>query len=168
MQQTAMTNAFNSFVNDPCVDDFPGLEACLRAKWATIEIDCPDSGCDGLDGFQSGNKISMCVTSGNRLGPVLLHELVHACGGTELDSEAVEWKCFAGNGATAPYKDWDKFKDETSSFGGDENVRVGKYVIWDSETGEVWAKDAEGGKGDRQFQSDDWKHDYPSGGGGWI
>jgi hypothetical protein len=175
-QQTAITDAFNGFIDDDCIDCFPGLRGCLRDKWNTIEIDCTDPDCSGLDGRQSGNKILICNTSPSRVGPVLLHELVHACGGTELDSEAVEHGCFNGSGATLPFgDDWDKFRSETSALDGNEIERVGKYVIWNSDTGEVWAREEEGGgwgggktvKGTRCFQSDEWKHTY-GGGGGWL
>jgi hypothetical protein len=162
-QQTRITNAYNNFISDNCLDCFPGLEDCIRGKWASIEIDCTDPDCSGLDGRQSGNKILICNTSTTRVGPVLLHELVHACGGTELDSEAVEHHCFNGNGATLPTSgDWDKFKSETSSYHGNDNERVGKYVIWNSDTGEVWGKKSDGTKGNRCFQSNNWRHSYPS------
>ncbi|MFQ6028645.1 MAG: hypothetical protein ACE5Q6_14255, partial [Dehalococcoidia bacterium] len=154
-------------------------------KWDDVEIDCTDSDCDGsLAGRRSGNKILLCCntidcsSSSTRLGPVLLHELVHVCDGTELDSEAVEHACFTGNGATLPTEsDWPKFRDETSELDGNEIERVGKYVIWNSDTGEVWGKQEEGGgwlgggevsKGDRCFQSNGWEHDYSSDGGGWL
>lgn len=175
-QRNAITNAFNNFIDSSCLNCFPGLRDCLRSKWNDIEIDCTDPDCSNLDGRQSGNKILMCNTSSTRVGPVLLHELVHACDGTELDSEAVEHACFNGSGATLPFgDDWDKFRSETSALDGNETERVGKYVIWNSDTGEVWAKAQEGGgwgggktvKGTRCFQSDGWIHSYSSG-GGWI
>jgi len=176
-QQNAITNAYNAFINRSCLNCFPDLKSCLEAKWQNIEIDCTDPDCGSLDGRQSGNKILICNTSATRVGPVLLHELVHACGGTELDSEAAEHACFDGSGATLPFgDDWDKFKSETSALDGDEKERVGKYVIWNSDTGEVWGKATEGGgwygggrtvKGSRCFQSDGWKRTY-GGGGSWI
>jgi hypothetical protein len=176
-QQTAIVGAFDGFIDRACLDCFQGLRACLRRKWAEIEIDCTDDACSKLDGRRSGNKILICNTSASRVGPVLLHELTHACGGSELDSEAVEHACFVGNGATLPSgDDWDKFRSETSELDGNPLERVGEYVIWNSDTGEVWAKAQEGGgwlgggkviKGTRCFQSDNWKHTYPSG-GGWL
>ncbi len=183
-RQSAILSAFSEFMKKPCIDCFPGLRSCLEDKWDDVEIDCTDSDCDGtLDGRQSGNKILLCCntiscgSSSSRLGPVLLHELVHVCGGTELDSEAVEHACFDGDGATLPFgDDWDKFRSETSKLDGNEIERVGKYVIWNSDTGEVWGKNVSGGgwagggdvsKGSRCFQDSGWIHDY-SGGGGWI
>jgi hypothetical protein len=102
---------------------------------------------------------------------------VHAVGGEELDSEAVEHACFVGSSATAPFgDDWDKFRSETSELNDNEIERVAKFCIWNSDTGEVWGKEMEGGswsssghpvKGNRCFQSNAWIHSY-SDGGGWI
>jgi hypothetical protein len=183
-QQNAIIAAFNGFIDNPCLDCFPGLRECLRPKFDDIEIDCTDDDCSKLDGRMSGNRLLICNTSVPRVNAILLHELVHACGGTELDSEAVEHACFNGNGATLPFgddtdseSDWAKFRSETSALDGNEIERVGKFVIWNSDTGEVWARAEEGGgwlgggttvKGDRCFQSDGWKHTYGAGGGGWL
>lgn len=175
--QRNITSAFNDFIDAPCLDCFPGLRALLRDKWDEVEIDCTDSDCDDLDGRRSGDKILICVTSRPRIDAVLLHELVHAVGGTELDSEAVEHACFDGNGATLPTSDdWDKFRSETSELDGNEIERVGEFVIWNSDTGEVWGKETEGGswssggdpvKGTLCFQDSGWDHNY-SDGGSWV
>lgn len=176
-QQTDLQNAFNNFIGMAALNPLGSLRDSIRAKFNEIELDCTDPECDRLDGRTSGNTILICNTSASRIGPVLLHELVHACGGVELDSEAVEHACFIGNGSTAPFgDDWDKFRSETSELNGNELERVGNFVIWNSNTGEVWQKIVEGGswasagtvrKGVRIFQHNDWIHSY-SGGGSWI
>jgi hypothetical protein len=176
-QQRRILDAFNNFIGSAALNCFAGLREKLREKFDDIEIDCTDSACDKLDGRNSGNKILICNTTANRVGPVLLHELVHACGGDELDSEAVEHACFVFNGATAPFgDDWDKFRSETDELNGNEKERVGEFCIWNSDTGEVWQKVVEGGswasggtvsKGNRCFQSDNWTHTY-GGGGSWV
>ena len=175
-QRDAITRAFDSFIGQVCIDCFPGLRVALSDKWNDVVIDCTDSKCSELDGRNSGNDILICNTGADRVGPVLLHELTHACGGTELDAEAVEHACFSGSGATLPFgDDWDKFRSETDELDGNEIERVGKFVIWNSDTGQVWARAEEGGgwgggktvKGLICFQSADWIHSY-SGGGGWI
>jgi hypothetical protein len=88
----------------------------------------------------------------------------------------VEHACFNGNGATLPFgDDWDKFRDDTDELDGNAKERVGKFAIWNSDTGEVWGRATEGGgwgggktvKGSVCFQSNGWKHTYSSGGGGW-
>ncbi len=168
-QRNAIVNAFNNFIDRPCLDCFPGLRDRLRDKWNDVEIDCTDPACEDLDGRWDGSRLLMCNTSPDRVGPVLLHELVHACDGAELDSEAVEHACFIGNGATLPFgDDWDKFRNETGTLDGNIIERVGVYVIWNSNTGQVWAKAEEGGgwggsttvKGTQCFQSSGWTHTY--------
>lgn len=168
--------AFNAIIDSACLDCFPGLRAKLRDKWETIEIDCTDPACGDLDGQFSGNTILICVRDRPRIDAVLLHELVHAVGGKELDSEAIEHACFSGRAATLPFgDDWDKFRGETGELDGNEIERVGEFVIWNSDTGEVWGKDNAGGgwgggdpvKGSLCFHSDAWRHSY-SGGGGWV
>lgn len=169
-RRTAIVNAFNSFIGATCLNCFPGLARDLRAKFETIEIDCGGSQCDGLDGFRSGNTINICTTAASRTGPVLLHELVHAVGGSELDSEAVEHACFNGNGATLPFgDDWTKFVSETSPFESNNQVRSGKYVIYNAATGEVFGNNG-GRRGNRCFQHDGWIRTLDTGGGGgsWV
>lgn len=174
--QRNIVDAFNDFIDDSCLDCFPGLRSKLENKWDSIEIDCTDSDCSRLAGRRSGNKILICVRSRPRIDAVLLHELVHAVGGDELDSEAVEHACFDGSGATLPTSsDWDKFRSETGKLDGNEIERVGEFVIWNSDTGEVWGKETEGGgwgggdpvKDSLCFQDDGWKHTYGNG-GGWT
>lgn len=160
-QQTAITNAFDSFIENECLDCFPGLREQLESTWRTVEIDCTDPACSGLDGRWTGKILLCCVNIGCtgssvRLAPVLLHELVHAVGGTELDAEAVEHACFDGNGATLPTSaDFDLFRSDG-----------GNFAEWDSDTGEVWGV-SNGDRGRQCFQDDGWKHTFP-GGGGWI
>lgn len=180
-QRTNIENAFNNFINSSCFDCVPDLRACLRGKFASIGIDCPDpagGSCAGLDGFQSGGTLSLCNTTPARIPALMFHELTHACDGRELDAEAVEQLCFNGNGATLPFgDDWDKFRSETDALDGNVIERVGRWFIWNSNTGQVWAKSSEGGdwhssarviKGPQCFQSDSWIHAYPAAGGGWI
>jgi hypothetical protein len=66
-QQTAITDAFNAFIDKACLDCFPGLRNCLRRKWDEVEIDCTDPDCSELDGRSSGNTILMCNTSADRV-----------------------------------------------------------------------------------------------------
>lgn len=165
-----ITTGFDGFINHPGLNDFPGLRALLLRKWDEIEIDCTDPMCNGLIGFQSGNKITVCTRSQTIVAANVLHELVHAVGGTELDSEAVEHRVFNGNGATAPtgpetdvQSDWYKFRNETSAFGGNAVERLGTFVIWNSDQGRVWGKTAGGGRGTLSFQHALWVHSYAAG-----
>jgi hypothetical protein len=64
---------------------------------------------------------------------VVFHEMIHRCGGTELDAEAFENHCFRGAGATAPTPDdFPKFKKYGS-----------KFVDWNESTGEVRTKEGQ-------------------------
>lgn len=164
-QVTAITNAFDNFISDACLECFPGLRDCLNRVWRDVEIDCTGDECQGVSGKRIGNKIWVCDTSAGQVGPVLLHELVHVCDGGELDAVAVENACFFGRGALDPSVEWDKLRDGTSAFEGNENIRVGRWVTWDTQTGRVW-----GGRttsGSPCFQRGNWVHTYPSG-GGWF
>jgi len=164
-QITAINNAFNNFINSSCLNCFPGLRDCLQRTFETIEIDCTGSECDNVSGSASGGKIWICDTSPGQVGPVLLHELVHVCGGGELDAVAVENNCFFGNGALDPAVEWDTIRSGTGAFGGNQDIRVGRWVTWNTLTGQVWGGNTT--SGGPCFQRNNWIHRYPSG-GGWI
>jgi len=169
-QRKNIVNAYNNFIKNSCLNCISGIQGKLKDKWDEVTIDCTDPDCSDLDGLNSGNDILICDTSANRVGSVLLHEMVHAIDGEELDSEAVEFACFNGNGATMENpsgEDWDKFFSKTKKLNNYRWERVGEYVIWNSNTGEVWAKKKEGGswpsgdtisKGTLCFQSNLWKY----------
>ncbi|MBB1287035.1 hypothetical protein HRH25_21815 [Flavisolibacter sp. BT320] len=55
--------------------------------------------------------------------------------------------------------DWYKFINETEPFLGDKRVRVGEFVIWDRDTGEVWVRakvDGKDSKGTSLFKETFW------------
>jgi hypothetical protein len=177
-QQRRILDAFDDFIDDPCLDCFPGLEDCLRESFETVNIDCDGSPCgdDGVFGCAQGNTMWIVTTDPVDLPPTVLHEMVHICGGSEFDAYAVENSCFFGNGAITPSTDlFDSFIGQTDALDGDDEVRVGKWAIWDMNTGEIFGKVEEGGswnsspeisKGPRCFQRDSWIFS-PSEGGGW-
>ena len=111
--------------------DLSGVEAlrtCLRSKIGTIEIHC--EGCS-FAAYQSGNRVTMCTgtfsDTQDRINAVVFHELVHACGGTELDAEAFENHFYRLSGATAPCcGDFEKFRCDG-----------GNFVNWNRTTGQV-------------------------------
>ena len=167
-----ITAAYDAFIEHQGLNNFAGLKDDMNTRWKSVEIKCgnnedpDDKECDGIDGEWDPGDIRICVTSTRRIGPVLLHEMIHECRGSELDSEAIERVVFDGNGAEPPNKeDWKKFRDDTKPFNGNKIERVADFVIWNSDTGEVWVKierDGKVSKGDRLFQSNDWKHKYKS------
>lgn len=165
-----MVASFNDFMGHDTFKKLPKLKKEITRRWDSVRIECgnnddpDDEECDGLDGAWSDERILICVTSPRRIKPVLLHELVHDVGGSELDSEAVERAVFEGRGAEPPNgDDWEKFWEDTETLNGDETQRVGEFVIWDSSSGRVWVKETSDGnvtKGTELFQDEDWKHKY--------
>jgi hypothetical protein len=177
-----LTAQYDFFINSPCLDCFGGLRSCMKAHWEGgggswtggngVEISCIAPGCNtDFLGEESGTSIVICDNQGS----TLIHELSHVCGTVELDAVAAENACFFGNGAGSPSNDWNFIRDGcggTNALYGDENVRVGQFVIWDTQTGQVWSKTSdESGRtvrGGLCFQHNNWIHTYPApAGGGW-
>lgn len=161
-QQTRLTDAYENLIGSAVLTThFADLRDLIIGRWATINIKCGagTDECDGLDGAWNGTRLLMCDFSARRIGPILLHELVHVCNGSELDSEAIENACFEV-GATLPTSgDFPKFcRDDV--FPGDSNSRVARFVIWNSVTGEVWVRargdDGTVVRGALLFQSNRW------------
>jgi hypothetical protein len=157
------TTAYESFIAfEVMTTHFAELRASIIDRWATIRIKCGagTAECSGLDGAWNGRRLLICNTEQRRVGPILLHELVHACNGSELDAEAVENACYLNAGATLPTSgDYPKFCRE-DVLGNERNVRVSEYVIWDSDTGQIWvrarADDGSPTRGPLLFQSNRW------------
>ena len=87
---------------------------------------------------------------------IVFHEIIHSCGGTELDSEAFENHCYRNCGATAPTSDdFPKFRDDG-----------GRWVNWNGSSGAVTTKDGQALNVNNSGFVDP---SPPSGGGGgWI
>lgn len=135
------------------------LKNCIKRADRDIVWKCGTLG-DSIVGQTSGNEITLTPTAfgstQNRFDAIVFHELVHACGGTELDSEALENHCFRAGGATAPTSDdFPKFRNEG-----------GRFVNWNGSTGAVTTKDGQALNVNNSAFVD------PSppggGGGGWI
>ena len=98
-----------------------------------LEIACED--CDeGVQGLtREDDVIVICRdtldnSTEQRTCIVIFHEMIHAAGGTELDSEALENHFFTGAGATFPTaSDFDKFR-----------ANGGDFVEWVENTGELF------------------------------
>ncbi|MCW3073480.1 MAG: hypothetical protein JWP69_549 [Flaviaesturariibacter sp.] len=144
-----LTSAFNALIDRPALTQFDNLRESIRDRWNTRKFVCGagTGECSGLDGAQNSERILICTFDTRRLAAVLLHELVHDCGGSELDSEAIEYTCYVGNGSQPPNgDDWYKFCKHTKEFEGNKHIRVAKFVIWNSTTGDVWVRNNNGGK----------------------
>lgn len=121
----------------PCLTDLRDqLQDYLDCS---IEIECEDCEFAGM-ARRGSDSLTMCEdfmdgATQQRITAVVFHEMVHAAGGTELDSEALENHFFASGGATTPTSgDWPKFHDDE-----------GEFVIWDEDSGEVFEKCVEEG-----------------------
>ncbi|WP_028980844.1 hypothetical protein [Sporocytophaga myxococcoides] len=180
--KNAITAAFNQINTHPSVGCFPTLALNLVTLWGngdgegSLLIDCGDTGCNGNEGastsppplriFAAG-ELKICTREPSRIGPVLIHEIIHVTGGTKLDSKAAEHAIFAGNGALLPTADeWNQIVAQTKP-GEDLQVRIGKYVIYDARTGEIFSNERDQ-RGARCFQSNDWIRTLNTGSGSWV
>lgn len=109
-------------------------------------------------GQTSGNEITLTPSAfsstTNRFEAIVFHEIIHHCGGTELDAEAFENHCYRRAGATAPTSDdFPKFRDDG-----------GRFVNWNRTTGAVTTRDGQSLNVNRpSFVDPD-----PDAGGGWV
>jgi hypothetical protein len=119
---------------DGCFHMTSSLKDCLkRSHTSDCTWTCADLG-PGVVGRTSGSEITITpaafASTQSRLDAIIFHEMVHRCGGEELDSEAFENHRFQSSGATAPTSDdFPKFRDD----GGD-------FVNWNGATGVVTTK----------------------------
>ena len=74
----------------------------------------------------------------------VFHELIHSCGGGEIDSWSMENHFYAGHGTFTPgAATVDGFLSETSDIGG--GLRAGTFIVWERTTGRVFVKVESGG-----------------------
>lgn len=135
------------------------LKNCIKRAHLDIVWKCGSLG-DSIVAQSSGNEITLTPSAFSstqcRFEAIVFHEIIHSCGGTELDSEAFENHCYRGCGATAPTSDdFPKFRDDG-----------GRWVNWNGATGSVTTK---GGQALNVNNASFVDPNPPSGGGGgWI
>jgi len=122
--------AINAKVDSCGLSNLTTLKNCIRNAFSTVVWKC-DTLDDNIVAQSSGNEITLTPSAFGsttaRFEAIVFHEIVHHCGGTELDSEAFENHCYASGGATAPTADdWAKFRDDG-----------GNFVNWNGTTGTV-------------------------------
>lgn len=158
-ERNAITTAFAFKDSDgePCVAGIGGLgslASCLRGKTiSSVEIDCRGPTCTGNrfgTAQLGGSSINLCPPA---LPPgglqvdtdvTVFHELVHSCGGLELDAWALENHCYAGHGTFNPSATTlNGFLSETSDIGG--GLRAATFLVWRPSTGQVFVKVETGG-----------------------
>lgn len=120
-----------------------------------INLDCNGSECtDSKNAYSEfgGNTTTFCSgglpprTSQQATNSTMFHELVHQCGGAELDAWSLEQTFFSGRGfnrgpgrsyCVSPGTGWPR----ADTMG----LRFGTFVVWNPATGEVFAKTLSGG-----------------------
>jgi hypothetical protein len=157
-ERNAITAAFTFMqtTSRPLVAALGGECATLASRIAgktvaSVEIDCRGPGCNGSFGRAplGGNSINLCAPA---LPPsvqanadvTVFHEIIHSCGGVELDSWSLENRFYVGRGTFTPAGSViSGFCGETSAIGG--GLRAGTFVVWDPATGRVSVKVLSGG-----------------------
>ena len=130
----------------------------LAAKnMSNINIDCSGSECTpGKLAYSvfNGDTTTFC---GGSLPPMsqgttnstLFHELVHQCGGIELDAWSLEETFFTGIGYSRGNPPQARYCDTVGTDPGIEvagsGLRQGTFVVWNPQTGEVFTKVLSGG-----------------------
>ncbi|MDH3259476.1 MAG: hypothetical protein OEM81_04535 [Acidimicrobiia bacterium] len=157
--RNAITSAFNFMQNTirAQVAALGGECATLANRLAgktiaSVNVDCLGGSCRaGIFGTapRDGDSINMCALA---LPPnvqadtdvTVFHEIVHSCGGGELDSWALENRFYVGRGTINPGgATVNAFCGETSAIGG--GLRAGEFVVWNPSTGQVSVKVLSGG-----------------------
>lgn len=108
-------------------------------------LQCQEPGAEGFTAGRGVGEIGLCqpaLASGQqRLNSVFFHELIHACGGDELDAEGLENHCFHGAGATPPTP------DDFRLFRLGPNRQgwvAGRFLLWNPRTGQLFVKGPDG------------------------
>jgi hypothetical protein len=78
-------------------------------------------------------------STAERIACVLVHELVHVIGGTELDAEALERLAFPAEATEPSPSDYAKFRKLPIWPG--TKVRRGRWFFWDEHEGSVFSRD---------------------------
>jgi hypothetical protein len=126
--------AINRRVDGCSLRGLQGLKDCLRRASQDVVWKCGTLGAnviaqtDSIGGDEITLTPSAFASTTNRFEAIVFHELVHHCGGTELDAEAFENHCYNGAGATAPTDpgDFDDFR-----------ANGGNFVTWNQTTGQL-------------------------------
>lgn len=153
---TAVDRMYNKI--DTCLN-LPGLtdlRNCIKRAHDNVVFKCASLS-SGAIAQCSGNEITLTPaafsSTTSRFEVIVFHEIIHACGGTELDSEGFQNHCYRGSGATAPSSgDFPKFCDDG-----------GRWLNWDGSTGTVTTKAGQ----ELNINKPDFVGSCPSD-GGWI
>lgn len=132
------------------------LKNCIKRAHDDVVWKCASLSA-GVVAQASGNEITLTPTAfgstTSRFEAIVFHEIIHTCGGTELDSEGFQNHCYRGSGATAPTSDdFPKFRDDG-----------GRWLNWNGSTGRVTTKDGQ----ELNINEADFVDPSPPSDGGW-
>jgi hypothetical protein len=137
------------------------LKSCLRRAASEVVWKCAalSGGAVAQTNSIGGDEITIdpgtFSSTSARFEAIVFHELIHHCGGTELDAEAFENHCYRSAGATGPTSDdFPKFRSEG-----------GNFVSWNPTTGQVTTNAGQALNVNTAAFVDP---SPPGGGGGWI
>ena len=112
------------------------LKNCIRRSHLDTVWNCAAFGDDTIaQTFGGGITLAhrAFALTDVRFEAIVFHELIHRCGGTELDAEAFENHCYRGSGAFPPTPgDFTLFR-----------LQGGRFVDWNPTTGAVTTKDGQ-------------------------
>ncbi|MDB4896806.1 MAG: hypothetical protein JWN15_3068 [Firmicutes bacterium] len=135
-----------------------GLEPLRRTALAWLSgrrplvvrcSDCEDVPALGFVPERPSGEMTLCrrlfADPLDRVCAVFFHELIHVCGGGELDSEGLECHCFAEGGATLPgASDYRLFRQLPARNG----LYAGAYLLWHPGSGELFVRGPDGEPGE--------------------
>lgn len=159
-ERTAITVAFGDKDSRGVagMSGFAGLASlatCMTGKTiASVDIDCRGPSCLASGAFgtapRGGNSIDMCAAALPPMGlqadcdVTVFHELVHSCGGMEVDAWSMENQFYGGHGTLNPgVATVSGFIGQTTDIGG--GLRAGNFVVWERATGRAFVKVLSGG-----------------------
>lgn len=160
-EQQHIDDAFFSLANSqiPEVEkqggDWKNLANLMKTKTvASLSITC--AWCRGSQPMSSNaadQSLQICLDTAqtNYLAAWLVVEVVHLCGGTDLDAWAVENWLFNVSKSSYPYAYFPVPSSELELMctgstpvavsGYPYPLRAGKFTVWDSHAGQVWPSD---------------------------
>jgi hypothetical protein len=155
--QNAITDAFFSLGNSQIPEierrggDWLKLATLMKTKTVgSVSITC--DWCRGgapMSSNQNAQSLQICLDTGVRdyLAAWLVVEVVHLCGGTDLDAWAVKNWLFNVNKSSYPYAYFSLLGSEKDLMcaGGTPvppwNYRAGQFTVWDNVGGNLWPSD---------------------------
>jgi hypothetical protein len=160
-EQEDISNAFFSLGNSQIPEiekrggDWKKLADLMKTKTVnSLSITCGT--CRGGNPMSSNadlQSLAVCLETSSRdfLANWLVVEVVHLCGGTDLDAWAVKNWLFSVKKDTYPYRYFSLFSSELDLMcagstqiqppGYSYKIRAGRFTVWDNVAGNLWPSD---------------------------